>query len=77
MNKHPGTKLARPVGLLSLTAIAVNGVVGAGIFVLPATVATILGPASPLAYLIAWLANQTTGAGVVGAALSRTALRKG
>jgi len=47
--------LRREVGLLGLTAIAVNGVVGSGIFVLPATVAGLLGPASPLAYLVAAL----------------------
>lgn len=46
-------RLRRAVGLAGLTAIAVNGVVGSGIFVLPATVALILGPASPVAYLIA------------------------
>jgi basic amino acid/polyamine antiporter, APA family len=46
-------RLRRVVGLAGLTAIAVNGVVGSGIFVLPATVALILGPASPVAYLMA------------------------
>lgn len=46
-------RLERAVGLAGLTAIAVNGVVGSGIFVLPATVALILGPASPVAYLVA------------------------
>jgi APA family basic amino acid/polyamine antiporter len=39
-----------------LTAIAVNGMVGSGIFVLPAQVAKILGPASLSAYLAAGLA---------------------
>jgi basic amino acid/polyamine antiporter, APA family len=48
-------RLRRVVGLAGLTAIAVNGVVGSGIFVLPATVALILGPASPVAYLVAAL----------------------
>jgi amino acid transporter len=46
-------KLLRAVGPFGLTAIAVNGVIGAGIFVMPATVAQLLGPASPLAYLVA------------------------
>jgi basic amino acid/polyamine antiporter, APA family len=46
-------RLERVLGLPGLTAIAVNGVVGSGIFVLPATVAIILGPASPVAYLVA------------------------
>jgi len=49
--------LVRAVGLFSLTALAINGMVGAGIFVLPAQVAGILGPASLLAYLIAGLAT--------------------
>jgi basic amino acid/polyamine antiporter, APA family len=48
-------RLQRVVGLAGLTAIAINGVVGSGIFVLPATVAFILGPASPVAYLVAAL----------------------
>ena len=51
MTASPG--LRREVGLAGLTAIAVNGVIGSGIFVLPATVAGLLGPASPLAYLVA------------------------
>ena len=56
------TKIVRPplvraVGLFSLTALAVNGMVGSGIFVLPAQVAGILGPASLLAYVIAGLAT--------------------
>jgi APA family basic amino acid/polyamine antiporter len=46
-------RLLRVVGLPGLTAIAVNGVIGSGIFVLPATVAALLGPASPVAYLLA------------------------
>jgi APA family basic amino acid/polyamine antiporter len=46
-------RLVRAVGLAGLTAIAVNGVVGAGVFVMPATVAALLGPASPIAYLLA------------------------
>jgi len=41
------------VGLFGLIAIAVNGVIGSGIFVLPATVASLLGPASPIAYIVA------------------------
>ena len=49
--RSPG--LVREVGLVGLTAIAVNGVVGSGIFVLPATVAGLMGPASPVAYVVA------------------------
>jgi amino acid transporter len=43
----------REIGLASLTAIALNGVIGSGIFVLPATVAALLGAASAGAYLVA------------------------
>ena len=46
-------RFVRAVGLAGLIAIAVNGVVGSGIFVLPATVASIAGAASPAAYLVA------------------------
>jgi APA family basic amino acid/polyamine antiporter len=46
-------RLLRVVGLVGLTAIALNGVVGSGIFVLPAKVYALLGAASPIAYLVA------------------------
>jgi amino acid transporter len=49
-------QLIRAVGLFGLTAIAVNGVIGAGIFMMPATVAALLGAASPVAYLVAGVA---------------------
>ncbi|PYQ06086.1 MAG: amino acid transporter [Acidobacteria bacterium] len=55
MASPPRPRLLRVVGLPGLTAIAVNGVIGSGIFVLPATVAGLLGPASPVAYLVAAL----------------------
>jgi APA family basic amino acid/polyamine antiporter len=45
--------LLRVVGLAGLTAIALNGVIGSGIFVLPATVYGLAGAASPVAYLLA------------------------
>jgi amino acid transporter len=45
--------LVRAVGLFGLTAIAINGIIGAGIFVMPATIAGLLGTASPLAYVAA------------------------
>jgi amino acid transporter len=48
-------RFLRAVGLFGLIAIAVNGVIGSGIFVLPATVASLLGPASPAAYIVAAL----------------------
>src|SRR5215469_13870016 len=51
-NRCPITPV-RAVGLLSLTAISVNTVIGAGIFALPGTLDQLLGPASPVAYLAA------------------------
>jgi len=55
MASPPPARLVRVFGLPGLTAIAVNGVIGSGIFVLPATVAGLLGAASPVAYLLAAL----------------------
>jgi len=46
-------RFVRAVGLLGLTAIAVNGVIGSGIFVLPAAAAALAGKASPAAYVLA------------------------
>ncbi len=43
----------RAIRRVGLTAIAINGMVGAGIFGLPANVAQLLGPSSLLAYLLA------------------------
>jgi amino acid transporter len=48
-------RLVRVVGLAGLTAIALNGVVGSGIFLLPATVYALAGAAAPVAYLLAAL----------------------
>jgi len=56
MSEPARPRLVRAIGLFSLTAMAVNGMVGAGIFVLPAQVAGILGPAALSAYVIAGLA---------------------
>ncbi len=50
---HPASHLSKALGLFSLIAIAVNGVIGSGIFVLPATVAALMGAASPAAYIVA------------------------
>ena len=47
----------RAVGVLSLTAIAMNGMIGAGIFALPANVAQLAGLSSPLAYIVAGAAT--------------------
>jgi APA family basic amino acid/polyamine antiporter len=49
-------ELPRAMGWPSLEAIAINGMVGAGIFALPASVSHILGRSSPIAYLTAGLA---------------------
>jgi APA family basic amino acid/polyamine antiporter len=49
----PGSAPLRAIGTLSLTAISVNTIIGAGIFALPANVAQLLGAQGPLAYLIA------------------------
>jgi basic amino acid/polyamine antiporter, APA family len=46
----------RAIGPLALTAIAVNSIVGAGIFALPANVAQLLGPSSLIGYGIAGIA---------------------
>ena len=54
MTKPP--QLVRAVGLFGLTAIAVNGVIGSGMFVMPATVAALLGRGSPTAYVVAGVA---------------------
>src|SRR3984893_4667327 len=56
MSSSSRPPLIRAVGLFSLTAIAVNGTVGSGIFVLPAQVAKFLGPAGLAAYVMAALA---------------------
>jgi APA family basic amino acid/polyamine antiporter len=53
---HADDKLKRVIGPGGLGAAAVNIAVGAGIFVVPAFVAAILGPAAILAYLICGLA---------------------
>lgn len=53
MTDPSAPRLVRAVGLFGLVAIAVNGVVGAGIFVLPASVARLAGPASASAYVVA------------------------
>ncbi|HZS49430.1 MAG TPA: APC family permease [Bryobacterales bacterium] len=57
MDQSCSPQLVRAVGLFSLTALALNGVIGAGIFVLPATVAKFLGRTSPLGYIICGVAT--------------------
>ena len=53
MEEAATPRLVRVVGLAGLTAIALNGVVGSGIFVLPAVVFRLTGEASLAAYLVA------------------------
>lgn len=45
-------ELVRAIGRWDLVAITINGIIGAGIFGLPSTVAKLVGAASPLAYII-------------------------
>jgi APA family basic amino acid/polyamine antiporter len=49
----PQTGLVRAIGRWSLAALTVNSIIGSGIFLLPATVAGLLGKRSVLAVLIA------------------------
>src|SRR5260370_28275402 len=44
-------QLVRGIGISALTANIVSSTIGAGIFVIPATVAAGLGPAAPLAFI--------------------------
>ncbi|PWT92241.1 MAG: amino acid transporter [Acidobacteria bacterium] len=48
-------KLIRTVGFKTIVALTINGIIGAGIFALPANTARVLGVASPVAFLIAGL----------------------
>jgi APA family basic amino acid/polyamine antiporter len=49
--KHTDEQLVRGIGIPSLTANIVSSTIGAGIFVIPATVAQGLGSAAPLAFV--------------------------
>jgi basic amino acid/polyamine antiporter, APA family len=53
MSTSPDSRLVQAIGRWSLTALAVNMVIGSGIFGLPAIVIRLLGPWSPWAYLMA------------------------
>jgi amino acid transporter len=48
-------KLIRAVGLKEVIALTINGIIGAGIFALPASAGKILGVASPIAFVFAGL----------------------
>jgi basic amino acid/polyamine antiporter, APA family len=52
MNRTADAGLVRAIGLRRLTASIVNLMVGAGIFVLPAIVASEMGRAAPVAYVV-------------------------
>jgi APA family basic amino acid/polyamine antiporter len=52
-SRNPQPQLRRAIGRWSMVALAINCIVGSGIFGLPATVAALLGRVSPLAVLIA------------------------
>ncbi len=67
-------KLIRALGVPSLTANIVNTTIGAGIFVLPALVATKLGGASPLAFLVCavCMALVVTSFAIAGSRVSLT-----
>ncbi len=51
--------LARVMGQWDLTALTVNGIIGSGIFFLPATIAGLMGPLSPYAYIVCALVTLT------------------
>jgi amino acid transporter len=48
-------KLVRAIGLPGIVALTINGIIGAGIFALPANAAKVLGAGSPIAFAIAGL----------------------
>ena len=62
--KHTDEQLVRGIGIPSLTANIVSSTIGAGIFVIPATVAQGLGSAAPLAFVCCAIAMILFGLGV-------------
>jgi amino acid transporter len=52
-SSHPDSELLRAIGRWSMVALAVNSILGSGIFGLPSVVAGLLGKLSPLAVLLA------------------------
>src|SRR5437870_12517879 len=54
--EHVDHQLVRGIGLPALTANIISSTIGAGIFVLPASMARGLGPAAPLAFVCCALA---------------------
>lgn len=53
MTRSAQTGLVRAIGRWSLAALVVNSVIGSGVFGLPSVLAGLVGPASPLAVLLA------------------------
>src|SRR5258705_12094387 len=51
-------KLVRGIGLPALTANIINTTIGASIFVLPATMAAMLGGAAPMAFIVCAIAQS-------------------
>lgn len=58
MSNPSEEKLIRAVGLTGIIAITINAIIGAGIFVLPANIARLLGEASPIAFVGAGLLSM-------------------
>src|SRR6266849_1727669 len=74
MELREDAKLVRAIGVPGLTANIVNTTVGAGIFVLPALVAAMLGAASPFAFLVCAVAMAlfVTSFAIAGSRVSLT-----
>jgi APA family basic amino acid/polyamine antiporter len=51
MNAPPHPQLVRTIGRWTLTALVLTNIIGSGIFGLPSAIASLLGPAAPLAYI--------------------------
>ena len=56
MNDSPQPTLVRAIGRWSLVALVLNSVIGSGIFGLPSSIAKLLGPSAPWAYIFGALA---------------------
>ncbi|MEY2558816.1 MAG: basic amino acid/polyamine antiporter, family [Verrucomicrobiota bacterium] len=71
---NPDAKLIRALGVPTLTSSIVNATIGAGIFVLPATVAAGLGSAAPIAFVICAVAMAliVTSFAIAGSRVSLT-----
>jgi amino acid transporter len=71
---NPDAKLIRALGVPTLTSSIVNATIGAGIFVLPATVAAGLGSAAPIAFIICAVAMAliVTSFAIAGSRVSLT-----